>query len=324
MKEINIALIGVGAHALKTVIPAINNCDGLKLVALVTSKKINCLDKSLAHLAIYESIADLLNDNLVDASYISSPVDAHYQQCKLLIEGGVHVLCEKKMCVDYKKTEELFLLAEKKGVLLQEALAYIHHPQFKKIKRCIKSIGKNNLQFVNAKFTVPSFDDDNIRYIPKLGGGALNDVAIYPLSLLFSLFNESFKEQSSIVIYDKEKGIDIKGSFTCRVDGVIFSAQWAFDSSYTNCVEFVFHDHQLIVDRSFSKPLTYNTPIVKKDTIGNIEYINYQKADQFELMLKYFVNSIIEPTGFKEQLNIKKISLSVAQLLKEINHVACY
>ncbi len=320
MKEIKIALIGVGAHALKTVIPAINSCDGLKLVALVTRKRINRLDESLSHLAIYENIADLLSDNLVNAAYVASPVGVHYQQCKLLIEGGVHVLCEKKMCSDYKQTKELFLLAEKKGVLLQEALAYMHHPQFIKIKNYIKEAGENSLQFINAKFTVPSFDDDNIRYIPELGGGALNDVAIYPLSLFFALFDSEFLGKSSIVVNSISRGIDIKGQFFCKVGETILSAQWAFDTTYSNSIEFVFNDHKLVVNRAFSKPPSFDLPIIKESSYGVAENIAYQAVDQFELMLNEFV-TVINASG---QSPSREISLAVARLIEEISiNVAC-
>jgi predicted dehydrogenase len=314
MNNLRIALVGLGAHALKTVIPAINKCDGIELVALVTSKLLEQLDSSLTHLAIYKDVESLAAEQFVDAAYVASPVEAHFQQCKRLIESGTSVLCEKKLCSTYSQTKELFILADENKVVLQEALAYLYHPQFFTMKKYLDSQKLGSLQFVNAKFTVPSFDNKNIRYSASLGGGALNDVAIYPLSLLLALFKENLAEKSSVVVKSDAKGVDIKGQLSCNIGGVVINAQWAFDTSYSNKVEFIYDDHQLCVDRAFSKPANFKSQLVKQDTFGGVEYIHYPAADQFELMLREFIKSI----DSKVTPHYQSISLSVAQLIEEI------
>ncbi len=314
MNKIKIAIVGVGAHALKTVIPAIVKCESLELVALVTSKKKCDLEKSIAHLPIFTDVESLIQQKLVDAAYVASPVEAHYLQCKELIESSIHVLCEKKMCSTYKQTQELFSIASAKGVILQEAFAYLYHPQFFKLQETLEICQKGKLQFVNASFTIPALNDSNVRYDSNLGGGALNDVAFYPLSMLLALFEGSFLKKSSLLISDVSKGIDTTGRFSCQVGSTLLSAQWAFDSTYSNEVEFIFDGYKLRVDRAFSKPAELNLPISNIDSYGHINNINYAASDQFVLMMNQFVKSVsIEKIPYTQPLSLK-----VAELIEEI------
>lgn len=57
-----------------------------------------------------------------EALYIVSHPSQHYEQIKTALENGKHVLCESPLTVSTKQTEELFALAEKKGVILMEAI----------------------------------------------------------------------------------------------------------------------------------------------------------------------------------------------------------
>ena len=63
----------------------------------------------------------------VDAVYIHSHPDQHYIQCKMALECGKHVMCESPIAMSMEECNELFQIAEKKGVTLMEATrtAYI-------------------------------------------------------------------------------------------------------------------------------------------------------------------------------------------------------
>ncbi|MCR5626230.1 MAG: Gfo/Idh/MocA family oxidoreductase, partial [Lachnospiraceae bacterium] len=53
----------------------------------------------------------------LDAVYVASPNETHYQYAKTALEEGKHVLCEKPMAFTVKESEELYKLAEKKNVV---------------------------------------------------------------------------------------------------------------------------------------------------------------------------------------------------------------
>ena len=74
------------------------------------------------------SVEDMLED--VDAVYIASPYLTHYEYAKMALQAGRHVLCETPFTQTYKETQELYQLAEKKGLILALALKTAYCPSF--------------------------------------------------------------------------------------------------------------------------------------------------------------------------------------------------
>ena len=74
------------------------------------------------------SVEDLLDN--VDAVYIASPYQTHYQYAKMALQAGKHVLCETPFTQTYKETQELYHLAEKKGLTLVMAWKTAYCPSF--------------------------------------------------------------------------------------------------------------------------------------------------------------------------------------------------
>ena len=58
----------------------------------------------------------------VDAVYIASPNETHFQYAKDALEAGKHVLCEKPLCFKKKEAEELYNYAKENDLVLMEAI----------------------------------------------------------------------------------------------------------------------------------------------------------------------------------------------------------
>ena len=69
----------------------------------------------------YDSYEGLAADPEVEAIYIATPNTLHYENCKLCLEQGKHVLCEKPFTIDPEQAQELYRLAEEKHLFLMEA-----------------------------------------------------------------------------------------------------------------------------------------------------------------------------------------------------------
>ena len=63
----------------------------------------------------YASIDELLVDLDVDCVHITSPNQAHFEQTKLCLKAGKHVLCEKPLAMNSTESRELVELASKCG-----------------------------------------------------------------------------------------------------------------------------------------------------------------------------------------------------------------
>ena len=79
----------------------------------------------------------------IDAVYIASPNALHFEQCRLFLERGKHVLCEKPLCAQGDKVAQLQQLAQERGLVFLEAIMYLHLPQRKILEEmCIRDRGK--------------------------------------------------------------------------------------------------------------------------------------------------------------------------------------
>jgi predicted dehydrogenase len=56
----------------------------------------------------------------VDAIYIGTPHNFHYENAKGALTGGKNVLCEKPFTIDMAELDHLFALAKKQNKLLME------------------------------------------------------------------------------------------------------------------------------------------------------------------------------------------------------------
>ena len=66
----------------------------------------------------YTDMEEMLNDENVDIVYVASPNSLHYSQSKMALEHKKHVINEKPFTPTLKECNELFEIAEKKGVYI--------------------------------------------------------------------------------------------------------------------------------------------------------------------------------------------------------------
>lgn len=69
----------------------------------------------------------------VDAVYIISKPEQHYEQIKKALEKKKHVLCEAPFTESVKDTQELFSLAEKQGCILMEAIKTAYATAYERV-----------------------------------------------------------------------------------------------------------------------------------------------------------------------------------------------
>ena len=85
----------------------------------------------------YGSYEEMLKDSEVDLVYICTPNAFHYEQIKLCLSYGKHVICEKPMVKNEMQVRELFAFARDKGCFLMEAEKTMFTPLNRKIKKMI-------------------------------------------------------------------------------------------------------------------------------------------------------------------------------------------
>ncbi len=146
----------------------------------------------------------------VNAVYIASPHNTHYEYAKAAILRGKHVLCEKPMVLSKAHAEELFNLAREKKVVLCEALKTAYCPGFQRLISYAKSGKIGEIKCVDASFT--KLVSSNCREMKhEFAGGSVTELASYPLLAIFKLLGDeytninftSFHKNGSVDLFTK-------------------------------------------------------------------------------------------------------------------------
>jgi predicted dehydrogenase len=161
-------------------------------VAAVGSRSQESADAFAARFGIptahptYEALAA---DPEVDAIYISTPHPLHYENALLVLGAGKHALVEKAFTINAGQARELVELATSKNLVVLEAMWTRWLPHMVRIREIIAAGTLGDVRTVLADHTQRLSDDPKHRILnPELGGGALLDLGIYPVSFAWDVF----------------------------------------------------------------------------------------------------------------------------------------
>ncbi len=159
----------------------------------------------------YGSYEALLADPEIDVIYNSLPNTLHCQWTVKAAAAGKHVLCEKPIVTTLAELDEVEAAAKTNKVVVFEAFMYLHHPQTLKVKEMIQSGQLGDLQLINSwlAYYLPPENTGNIRLSPKLAGGCLWDVGVYPNSLVIVMANAGPPVEVWASQIKGETGVDV-------------------------------------------------------------------------------------------------------------------
>lgn len=126
----------------------------------------------------------LIDDPEVEAVYVATPHVLHAQWAIAAARAGKHVLCEKPMGVDATEVEAMFAAARAAGTFMGEAFMYRFHPLTARITDLVRSGAIGDVGMIRSSFGFAANPAVAPRlFDPALGGGALLDLAGYPVSM---------------------------------------------------------------------------------------------------------------------------------------------
>jgi predicted dehydrogenase len=145
--------------------------------------------------ASYES---LVADPDIDIVYVATPHPMHHDNARLALEHGNHVLVEKAFTVTRAQAEDLQRLAAEKGLIAMEAMWTRYLPHMVRIREIIADGTLGEIRSVMADHTqsLPTDPAHRLNAL-ELGGGALLDLGIYPVSFIWDVLGEPVTIQAS-------------------------------------------------------------------------------------------------------------------------------
>ncbi|WBB78969.1 Gfo/Idh/MocA family oxidoreductase [Micromonospora sp. WMMD882] len=132
----------------------------------------------------YGSWAELAADPDLDVVYVATPHSAHYEATMTCLEAGRAALVEKPFTLDLASSAELVETARARGVFLMEAMWMRCNPLILRLLELIGEGAIGTVTGVQADFGLGgSFPPESRIRARALGGGALLDLGVYPVSL---------------------------------------------------------------------------------------------------------------------------------------------
>jgi len=236
---------------------------------------------------LYDSYEQGINSN-VDIAYISSVNSDHYNSAKKTLSKHIHTIIDKPAVLSVDELISLFFM-QSPNLLLAEANVYTYHPQFEKIKEILQ-LYNSEIRTINVLFSIPPLEFNNFRYKKELGGGVVNDMGPYAVSIGRYFYNEEPKD----VIFNVEKINDIEISLDIilkysKHQSVI--GHFGFNSQYVNSMTILTDNTKIDVNRVFTVPDDSSAEIKVK--YKNEEFIHsVYKSNSFYLFFKDIFNSI--------------------------------
>ena len=316
MSLLNVAVWGLGKHAINCILPALSVASEIRLVG-VCSRNGEVVEDCAEKWDCYgwNNPNDMLNKHEVDVIYIATPIGIHYTCAEQALRAGKHVWCEKPLTCNYEETQPLLSLAENLNRVLTESFMYLHHPQFRRVKRFVEE--SKHVHSVICRFGIPTMSSPGFRNDPKLCGGALWDVATYTVSALLALFpGQQVEILFSEVLKKEGSPVDSEGRVLLRFSqGATAYLEWGVGVAYKNEVSIWAEDGSFFTDKIFSKPKEYEPLYELRDLNGNRSVEHGDQCEQFDEMFHNFVGMMSNEQEIAAERNV---ILQRARLMNKI------
>lgn len=184
MSTVRWGVVGPGRIASKVVadFPHVPDAE----VVAVASRSAERADRFAAEFGIgrtHTSYKAIIEDDGVDVLYIATPHPQHRAVALAALRAGKAVLVEKAFTVTSAATAEIIAVAAETGTFAMEAMWTRFQPAVVRMRELIADGAIGEVRAVHADLGVqPARDPADRFFNPAIGGGALFDVGVYPIS----------------------------------------------------------------------------------------------------------------------------------------------
>ncbi len=185
MIDFNIGILGAG-HIAGKIAETIEKLDGFRVGAVAAREKTRA-EEFAGKYGIekaYGDYDDLLNDPEIELVYIATIHPTHANLAIRALNAGKPVLVEKPISYNAKTAEMIMGIAREKKLFCGEALWTRFMPLTLHLRDLIASKAIGDIRCMTASLGYKLIDHERLLR-PEMAGGALLDLGIYPLSMIF-------------------------------------------------------------------------------------------------------------------------------------------
>jgi predicted dehydrogenase len=278
------------------------------------------------------SIAELLKSD-IDAVYIASPANKHFEHVLACAAAGKHVLCEKPLGMTVAEAKKMIESSRKANILLGIGLMMRFHRQHREAKRIINEglLGKPVYARAQLSCWYPPMDGAWRQDPEQGGGGSLMDMGSHCLDLLEMFFGQIKKVScftaSNVHDYKSEDSAVVSVMFADGAMGTVDTCFCIPDDSSKNILELYGSKGSIIAKGTIGQGASgdmaaylsgdassYNAEQARNNGDGII--INPEPVNTYLAEIEEFSNAVLEN---REPLNSFVAGLRSQELLE-----ACY
>lgn len=212
MNSFSWGILGTGGIA-QAFVEDLSRAEGHRVVA-VGSRSIDNAQRfasTITGATAYGTYGDLVADKNIDAIYVATPHPMHEEHSLLAMNAGKAVLCEKPFAMSANQAQTMIDASRTNGVALLEAMWTRYLPHIAMVRTILSSEVLGQIQTVEADHGQRLADQGIERLVdPNLGGGALLDLGIYPISFAHLVLGTPARITARAVMTDR--GVDAQTS----------------------------------------------------------------------------------------------------------------
>lgn len=206
---------------------------------------------------VHSSYEALAADDEIDIVYIATPHPMHAENALLLLEHGKHVLIEKPFTLNADQAIAVRDLARAKGLLAMEAMWTRYLPHMIRIREIIESGTLGEIRAVFADHTQRISDDPAHRLNAlELGGGALLDLGIYPVSFAWDMLGAPTSITAAARLGGTGADTEVATIFT-HASGAVSTTLSSSRAAGPNTAHVVGTEGRIDIDRVWYTPTSF-------------------------------------------------------------------
>jgi len=169
--------------------PFINAHPGYELAAIVERNN-NDSRERYPHSKLYRSVEEMCADKNLQLIVVNTPTHLHYQQAKLVLQAGKHLVIEKPFTITVKEAEDLSAFAEKNNLFISVYQNRRYDGDYRAVKEVLQQGLLGELREAEIRYDRyrPSFGGKQHKEGNLPGAGILYDLSPHLVDQAIQLF----------------------------------------------------------------------------------------------------------------------------------------
>jgi len=229
-------------------------------VAAVGSRRRDAADAFAGEFEIpraHDSYQALVEDAGVDIVYVATPHPSHAENAILALEHGKHVIVEKPFTLTGAEADRVRDVARSAGLLAMEAMWTRYLPHMHRVRELVRAGAVGDVRTVFADHTQKISSDPAHRLNAlELGGGALLDLGIYPISFAWDILGAPTTISAQARLSETGADTEVATIFT-PASGAVSTTTTSSRAAGPNTAHIVGDLARIDIDRVFYSPTTF-------------------------------------------------------------------